>query len=353
MKNKNLLIITQTVDERDSNLGFFCGWLREFSKQADKVYVIANKVGEYNLPDNVVVSSLKKEEDISRFKRIFIFWSLLFKYLPKVRSVLIHMCPEYIVYGGWVARLFGKKVGIWYLHKSLTWKLKLSHIITNYVFTAHIDGFPIKSHKVIATGHGIDLNIFSNIESREVSPRLVSLGMKDDEFVMLTVGRVSSSKNLLILVKSVIILQKKLDKKVRFLIVGEPYLDEDREYLEELKSYLKREQEEELVEFVGKVPYENIVEYYKRADLFLNASRTGGVDKAVLEAMASGLPVITSNFTFKNILPENCLFEDGDLNDLVEKITKYKEINTDSLRDAVFKNHSLESTVEQIIKKLL
>ena len=72
-KNKNLLIITQVVDREDSNLGFFCEWLEEFARQTDNLYVIANRVGEYDLPKNVTVVSLGKESGLGRAMRLFYF----------------------------------------------------------------------------------------------------------------------------------------------------------------------------------------------------------------------------------------------------------------------------------------
>ncbi|OGH78385.1 MAG: hypothetical protein A2469_00250 [Candidatus Magasanikbacteria bacterium RIFOXYC2_FULL_40_16] len=374
---KNILIITQTVDEQDSNLGFFCGWITEFSKQLEHVYVIANKVGNYNLPDNVTVLSLGKEKGAGRIKKMFTFWKYLIKYIPKSRAVFVHMCPEYLIFGAWKARFFGKKVGLWYLHKSLTWKLKLAVFLSNKVFTAHSDGLPIKSSKVLVTGHGIDMSVFEKIQNKSrtfqqsikpnwkdfsstpSSPQQAEgyLGkvrdkLENGELDLLTVGRVSDSKNLLILAKSVMILQQKMQQRVRLEIVGEPYLKEDEKYLEDLKKYIKDNNAEDLIKFIGKVSHDKVADYHSRADLFLNAGKTGGVDKAVLEAMASGVPVITSNSAFKNILPENCLFQDGNSDELVQKILNYKNINTAELRDIVVKNHSLKNTIKTILNKL-
>ncbi len=374
---KNLLIITQTVDRNDSDLGFFCGWLKEFSRQLDHIYVIANKTGDYDLPDNITVLSLGKENGAGRIMRMINFWKYLFAYLPKVSAVFAHMCPEYIIYGGWLARLYGKKLGLWYLHKSLTCKLKMAVLLANNIFTAHSDGLPIKSSKILVTGHGIDMSIFGKIQnksrtfqqsikplwkdfsntsssSQQAEGYLEKVRDKPEnaELDLLTVGRVSASKNLLILVKSVILLREKLNKPVCLRVVGESYLKEDKKYLEDLKTYIKDNNAGDIVDFTGKVSHDKVADYYSRADVFLNAGKTGGVDKAVLEAMASGVPVITSNSAFKNILPNDCLFEEDNVEDLVAKILSYKNIQTDLLKSIVRSNHSLESTINKIITAL-
>lgn len=48
------------------------------------------------------------------------------------------------------------------------------------------------------------------------------------------------------------------------------------------------------VEFVGSVPRERIGEYYERADIFINASILDNMPVSILEAFASGTPVITT-----------------------------------------------------------
>lgn len=343
IKNKNLLIITQAVDKNDSNLGFFCEWLEEFAHQVDNLYVIANRVGAYNLPKNVTVVSLGKEDGAGRIMRLFGFWKYLVNFLPRAQGVLVHMCPEYVIYGGWIARLFHKKIGLWYLHRSMTWKLKLSSLLVNNIFTAHSDGIPLKSDKVVVTGHGINLDMFY-FDKKEESA---------DNLRLLTVGRIAESKNLLFLVKFAIILQQKLDKPVEFIIIGGPYLTEDIKYLETIKQYIQEQKEEEVVDFIGTIAHKDLGEYYKKADIFLNASRTGGVDKAVLEAAASGVPVITSNPAFKNLLPAECLFMDGDMRDLEKKVMNYKNIDTEKISHIIGENHNLTNTVKKILSVII
>ena len=301
------------------------------------------QIKEKRLPKNVTVVSLGKEYGARRVARMFIFWKYLFEFLPRSQGILAHMCPEYVVYGGFIARLFHKKIGLWYLHKSLTWKLKLASFFVNSIFTAHQDGLPIKSNKVVITGHGIDLNLF-NFEKKESN---------FDGLYFLTVGRITESKNLLFLAKFVIILRQKLGKTVKFVIVGEPYLKEDIEYFKKIKQYIQAQGAEEIVEFAGKITHTNLIEYYKKADIFLNASRTGGVDKAVLEAVASGVPIITSNSAFANLLPAECTFVDEDLQDLENKVMNYKNIDTKKNRNIVLENHNLKNTVKKILSGII
>jgi len=57
--------------------------------------------------------------------------------------------------------------------------------------------------------------------------------------------------------------------------------------------------------FAGKVPYPDLPPYYRTADVFCLVSILEGMPKVVLEALASGVPVITSNsFSSSPILDE-------------------------------------------------
>jgi glycosyltransferase involved in cell wall biosynthesis len=341
-KHSSLLIIAQTVDALDSNLGFFCSWIQSFATHAQHVYVIANKVGEYDFPKNVTVVSLGKEKGRVRVGRVVLFWRYLFQFVPRVDATLAHMCPEYVVYGGWLSRIMGKPLGLWYLHKSLTWKLRLAVQMVNYIFTAHEDGFPLHTNKLVVTGHGIDTALFD-------APR----DLDHSTLNLLTVGRISKSKNLLTLVKSAILLTQKLEKKVFFDIIGEPYLSEDTKYLTQLQSYVDEHNASSTIRFAGKVNHEHIPQYLAQADVFLNASSTGGIDKAVLEAFVAGVPVVTSNSAFRNMLQEKYLFREGDPDVLAERIIGLKDHDVKEIQEKIKKENNLENTIKKISKQLI
>src|SRR3989339_803491 len=61
-----LLILTQKIDKNDDLLGFFYAWVGEFAKYYKKITVICLYRGESDLPENVKVLSLGKENLSSR-----------------------------------------------------------------------------------------------------------------------------------------------------------------------------------------------------------------------------------------------------------------------------------------------
>ncbi|MFC7076805.1 glycosyltransferase [Haloarcula halophila] len=63
----------------------------------------------------------------------------------------------------------------------------------------------------------------------------------------------------------------------------------------ELKNCVERLGITDRVNFTGYVPHDEIHEYYERADVFVLPSFNEGMSNTVLEAMAAGLPIVTTN----------------------------------------------------------
>jgi len=95
----NLLIITQKVDRNDGVLGFFHNWIVKFAAEFDSLIVICLEKGEYDLPENVKVLSLGKENGRSRLKYTFNFFRHIIHEQKKYDAVLVHMTPIHILFG--------------------------------------------------------------------------------------------------------------------------------------------------------------------------------------------------------------------------------------------------------------
>jgi hypothetical protein len=155
-----LLICTQKVDSEDPILGFFHEWINEFAEHCEKLIIICLEKGESDLPENVQVLSLGKEEGINSFKYIFRFYKYIWKYRQNYNAIFVHMNPEYICLGGIFWRIWRKKVSLWYMHRKVDLKLKFAEKLTNMVFSGTKASFKLKIKKLKVTGHGIDLDIF-------------------------------------------------------------------------------------------------------------------------------------------------------------------------------------------------
>lgn len=341
-----LLICTQKVDKNDSVLGFFHRWLEEFAKHCEKVTVICLEKGEYELPQNVKVLSLGKEAGVNKLKYFWRFYRYIWKLRKGYDSVFVHMNPEYVVLGGWLWRLMGKKISLWYVHRQVNLKLRIAAFFAHKIFSVSPESFRLKSKKVNFVGHGIDTEFFK-CENRQKNP---------DVFKIISVGRITRIKNLDVLIDAIGMLSGDMRKKISMEIVGGPVTKEDEKYLQELKNSVKIKQLDEFIKFTGPIPHYELANLYCRSDLLVNLCPTGGMDKVVLEAMSCGLPVVAANESFFRLFGDygnNLLFKYNEANDLAEKIALLlfsPDFGLGSyLRDAVVNNHNLEKLVKKIL----
>ena len=334
-----LLVVTQKIDINDDNLGSFHDWVKKLANFSD-IFVIANYVGKYDLPANVKVFSLGKEREVGRLVKIFKYQWFLLKLLPKSDGVFFHMCPEYVLGAHLLPKIFRKKTLLWYTHKSFNWKLKLAEKLTDKIFTASKESFRLPSKKVEVTGHGIDLDKFKPAETKK----------DGSKFKIISVGRISPVKNYEIMINAAEILKNK-DFNFEIKIAGAPILESDTIYFEKLKEKIQEKKLDDIVEFVGPIPNKYIAEFYQSGDLFINLSDTGSLDKAVLEAMACGLKILTSNEAFKDILKEDNIADKNPENIAFKIINLASSEKKYSLVEYTAKNHGLDNLAEKIIKQ--
>ena len=355
-----LLIITQKIDQNDDILGFFHRWVEEFAKNCEQVVVIAQFVGAYDLPRNIEVFSLGKERGRSKARQLINFYKLLFENLSRVDAVFVHMIPLWVVLGALFFKIYRKKVYLWYVHKSADWTLKLAEKLVEKIFTASPESCRLKSDKIIIIGHGIDTEKFS-IFNFQFSKR-----RKNSKFKIISAGRIAPAKNYEILIEAAEILKKRdffargplrhSDSEAsgpalgwEIKIAGSPILEKDKIYSENLKNFVKEKNLEDKINFVGAIPHKDIAAFYQVGDLFVNFSDTGSLDKAVLEAMAAWLLVLTSNEAFGNILSSE-YFTSKNPEEIAEKIIMLSKSEPDpGLRDFVVKNHNLKGLITKIV----
>ncbi len=87
-----------------------------------------------------------------------------------------------------------------------------------------------------------------------------------------------------------------------------------------LEKLVKRLKLKNSVNFVGHVPNNEISKFYRKADIFVSMSRAESWGQMYLEAMASGLPIVSS----RNVGSES-IIKDGEFGYLVDQ-EDYKEL---------------------------
>lgn len=343
-----LLITTQAVDLSDPILGFFHRWIEEFSKHCDEVHVICLRRGETQLPANVHVHSLGKESGRGRVARTFTFLKLVWTLRNKHDAVFAHMNPEYVVLAGWFWRLRSKPVVLWYVHKSVTWWLKVAVWFATVVCTAVRNSISIQSPKIRVLGHGIDIAAMQGIPA--------SL---DATLVMKTVGRISKSKGIDTILDMCDLLARE-NEPFALAVIGAPATDEERVFATAMERRAAAAPFAARVQFKGPIRNTQVPEALIGTNFFLNISNTGGLDKSVLEAALLGIPVLSTNPTFRELLePHGLFFETADPAILVGMISAFRKKSENEqqriVRDVaaqVRSAHALDRLILAILKEL-
>ena len=102
---------------------------------------------------------------------------------------------------------------------------------------------------------------------------------------VITVGRITPSKNIRMLIEVVAEL-KRQGTLLNFHVIGLPVQEADHAYVKTVHDQVVRLGLENQVFFRGALTPERVRDEYRTAGLFVNASTTGSLDKAGLEAMA-------------------------------------------------------------------
>lgn len=140
--------------------------------------------------------------------------------------------------------------------------------------------------------------------------------------VLLFVGRITNNKRIDVLIEAMPIIVKHYPE-AKLVIVGDWTASEEYRKTKRFLEELARENHvEKNVIFIGSV--EDIVPYYRTADLFVTASEHEGFCMPIVEAMACGTPVIAAN---TSAIPETVgdgglLFSPGNHIELAQHIIR-------------------------------
>ena len=417
----NLLIITQIIDKGSARLGFVHDWIEEFAKHSKQITVICLYKGKVELPSNVKVLSLGKEKGECRIKYLFNFYKYIWRERKNYDSVFVHMNAIYVVLGGFLWKIWKKKIGLWYVHRAVPMSLKIAEKFTDIIFSASQNGFNLKTKKLKILGHGIDLNKFKPIttspllskemsgntssslsknESKNIPPSLSKempgevhakspslskempgeVHIKSGEeltnfpslskegsgevhvFKIIYIGRISKIKNQKLLFQALnILVNKKFIHSIKIDLIGDARTKDELRYEKDLKLYLKEHKLNNFVDFKGAVNFNDIIKYYQNADLSLNLCPTGGMDKAVLESLASSVPLIVINKAFNEVLNDfrdMMILENENPEELSEKIIKIKNLEEEKMEEIKIKlrekakNFSLDNLIKKILDNL-
>ena len=365
------------------------------------------------------VASMGKDRGVGRVGQGAMLVASLARAARRARVIFVHMVPRYALLAAPVARLAGVPILLWYAHGTAGRALRLAMPFVDRVVTPTRDSFPLAGpgidRKVRVTGHGIDTGRhvpasgaaepglvlsagrLSPVKRHELAIQAVAGGPEGSRLVIagspLHAADVAYREHLVGLAYSA---PYALNAPPLYPSPGEtpaptptPLAGEERAYggksppTEALRwktgegrdvphpSPAERNHPQSpaptlpggdgrgvgRVTFGGDVPFAEMPQLYRRAWVLAHASRTGSLDKVVLEAAACGTLVVSSAPSSQAILDAvpGLSVPDGDDEAFVARVREVLAWSTErrsaagrALRAAVVSGHSLDHWADRV-----
>jgi UDP-glucose:(heptosyl)LPS alpha-1,3-glucosyltransferase len=157
--------------------------------------------------------------------------------------------------------------------------------VSNETASVFRDRFGVDADRIIAIPNGIDTQRFHPAHARQGrAPLRRSMNISDDTLVLLAAANNFRLKGLQLTIEALAALRR---RDMLLLVAGD---GETREF----KALASAAGVADKVRFLGRI--DDMPSLYGAADLFVHPSAHDACSLATLEAMASGLPVITTRF---------------------------------------------------------
>lgn len=254
--------------------------------------------------EKTILSTAK--QPVPLLKGIFKFWKILRK--GRYDVLITNTAPANII-GNFVALLAGQK-------KRISWQTqppqrisqlfqRMDHLmgitgvytttVANSAWTRSCfkDRSPSYRKRMKTIMNGIN----PRVDERSKAEARTELNLPPDSKIVTTVGRLSKQKGQIVLLEAL-----KYVPDVQLYLIG------DGELRAEIQESITAFSLSNRVFLVGEIPGEKVATYLRASDVFAFPSRWETFGLAVIEAAASGIPLVSSNL---DVLKEVLSLEDG------------------------------------------
>ncbi len=183
------------------------------------------------------------------------------------------------------------KTGLKGLLQPLWWRLPFqltqAAVVNSQAMAAALAELKISSQVI---PNGVNLQRFYPSAPEERAPLRARLGLPPDGPLLVSLGGLNPRKSHDLMLAAFLRLRA-THPQARLLIAGPPG---PSAHVASLRRFISREGLSEAVQLPGMI--KEVPELLRAADLFCFSSRVEGLPNAVLEAMATGLPVVLTRF---------------------------------------------------------
>jgi glycosyltransferase involved in cell wall biosynthesis len=232
--------------------------------------------------------------------------------IMKIENILVHWHNTYR-YDQNLSRVNFYNLIVWARIHYFSQKAHKIIAISNAVKEKNCKKFNVKRELVEIIYNSIDLSLIPTIKNEIIK----------SHFVIGTIGKITKQKDYFTLIKAFkLVVQKYPD--IELEIIGAIGSKGNEEYSSQLKELVEDFQLSNNLFFSGVLPYKDVYKHLNSWYLFVLASEYEGFGLVVIEAMASGTPVVASNVdAIPEIIDDNVnglLFKSKDYKDLANKI---------------------------------
>lgn len=329
------------MNEHHPLLSHQVGVVRKLSPYFRKITVLTGDSSSELLPSNVQVVNVnwvlnKPIRNLAKY--VFALIRIFSRNKPDV--VFSHMTEIQSIIAAPFTSTLKIPHYLWYAHKHKSFALRICRRFVTAIITSTNGSCPYSGRGVIPIGQAIDFDkFFKSPQHKHPRSKLVHIGRSDP----------SKRLDLILEAFSNAILN---NSKLKLTIIGSPSSLENQLKLEQIKSkYLSLISNESII-ILDSINRDLVPGILHDSDVFIHAYN-GSLDKSILEAVTSGIPVVTLNNEFrkefgtwsgdtKSILGEEllaCLQENPNV--LVEKIKHQQKVIKNS--------HSLDAWIKRLI----
>lgn len=346
-----LLVINYAMDDKDAVFPHQIEVVRELalSRHFQKILVITNsRSSEMNLPSCVEVFDLKWQRN-KNLRNIFAFLRIFFLIFFRERNfhIFSHMTEVQSALISPLSRLFGLKHFLWYAHKSRSPFLLWNSIWVDKIFTSTRASCPIQSKKVVPIGQAIKENLFPEKTHRDFS--------KSEKWIH--VGRIDPSKGI-DKITEIFSRFKDYYPNMTLTFIGGPTAGNEDYFLEVQELAIRVGAER--ISFLGSLTQPEISRYLQDSDLFIHSFQ-GSLDKTLVEAVFSGIPIVTCNLEFHKEFTTYGVFERKtsdeeflywSVEEFLKASPQTRKLVAKQNREIAIKDHSLHMWISRLIYEM-
>lgn len=330
-------------------------WGRFDVRNEDSLKVIRSIY--YKIPGN---EKLNINRWVKRTMRLFVRY---YKEFGRPDLILVHS----VTWAGLAAERIHSKYNIPYLvaeHRSFfVWSTEAARRMVKPFYIPLFNHAYSSCEKLILVSESMKpglLELIPNIESRiTVIPNMINgeyftfpeKKRNEEPFIFITAGRLAAVKGLDILLSAFKILTEKTGKRILLKILGRG------EIRKELEEQVVRSGLQEQVIFTGRVTRDQVIREMQEANCYVLASRYEAFGVVLIEALATGLPVIaTRSGGPEYIVDESCgyLVEPDNVEELAEAMLtmmmEYERFKQEEIRKRTLLHYGSEVVAEKYVE---